>query len=192
MRGALAAGVMALLAACSTVRVPSFPMQALASPHAVKGKFYLAEDGTIEKYTVYVTREGIPDWVHKMADEKLGQGPDKSYEVELYADRSEVYEVRRTIGGRERELSVKRDGSLMYVETQLEEKEVPEPVRAAVAGVKGFAAETYALKEGPGLNEYQVRGKIGGVAHRVRVTPGGKIVAVQKQLPGAVEVAVRR
>ena len=167
-------------------------MQALASEHAVKGKLYLAADGTVEKYTVYVTRNGIPDWVHQMADEKIGLGTDESYEVELYADGSEVYEVRRTVEGRALELSVKRDRTLKYIERQLDETDLPEPVLATVRGVANFSAERYAIKEGPGLEEYHIRGKIGEVDHRLRVRKDGHLVAVQRQLPGAFEIAIRR
>lgn len=191
MRSAAAMLILVMGACSSSARMPEFPLEALASPHAVKCKLYFAADGTVEKYTVYVTRSAIPDWVHKLADEKLGAGQDESYEVELYADGSEVYEVRRNVGGRMLELSVRRDRTILYIERQIDEKDLIEAVRAALRGLPNFSPERYAYKESAGFGEYNIRGKIGETPYRVRIRPDGTLVAVQKQLPGSVEIITR-
>lgn len=64
----------AVLSACSNTTVPQFPLQVLQSVRAVRAKACIAADGRIEKFTVYVTRDAIPDWVHSMADQELGPG----------------------------------------------------------------------------------------------------------------------
>jgi len=209
MKHTLAFMVSACLAACSTPsrsdgsmqgrsgdgspnRIPEFPMKALQSPHVMRGKLYLAADGKVEKYTVYVTKDGVPAWVHEMADEKIGKGEPHSFEVEQYDDGSNVYEVKRKVGGKLMELSVRTDRSIKYIERQLEEKDIPEAGRAVIKSVANFMPEGYFIKEGPAMAEYQIRGKIGELQHRIRLRKDGSLVAVQKFLPATFEIAVPR
>jgi hypothetical protein len=178
--------------AASEARIPEFPLKALSSPAAIKAGLFVSKDGTLLRYAVDVGREGVPDWLHAMADEKIGKGEDVVYEAELYPDGSEVYEVYRMIGGKEVQLSVDhRDRSVKYIGTQLVEKQLPEKIRATLGGVDGFEAEKIIFKEGPRFAEYHVKGKIGGVPHRVRIGGDGKLLSVQRRIPAEIEVAVQ-
>ncbi len=171
-------------------QIPDFVLTAYRSEHLIRAKMYIGTDGRIEKYGAYVTKEGIPDWVHQLADEKLGQGKDEEYEIETYADGSEVFEVRRCVADKSNELSVKRDRSLKYIERQLDAGELPEAVRNTVRSISNFAADRYAVKEGPHLKECQVRGKIGDVPYRARIKEDGRLVALQNKVEGSFEIAI--
>src|SRR6185503_6705169 len=77
--------------------LPEFARRSLASPHARKAALVVSPAGRISKSTVYVAREGIPSWAHAMADDTMGKGEDLAYEVEVYPDGSEVYEIYRKV-----------------------------------------------------------------------------------------------
>lgn len=200
MRSGMA--LVVLLAACGTVpirpsmnsqeapSVPEFVLEACRSDHLQRAKVHIGADGRIEKYVAYVAKDAIPAWVHEMADEKIGTGQDEEYEIETYADGSEVYEVRRCVGDKSHELSVKRDRSLKYVERQLDENELPEAVRAAIRDLSDFALQRCAVKEGPNLKEYQITGKIGDRPFRARIQEDGALVALQKKIEGGFEIAL--
>lgn len=172
-------------------RIPEFPMKALASPAATKAGVFISKDGTITRYAVHLGREAMPEWIHAMADEKIGKGEDLTYEAELYPDGSEVYEIYRKVGEKEKQLSIHRDRSLKYLGTQLEERELPDKVRTTVKGVKGFTVEKCIFKEGPSFAEYHLRGMIGGVHHRIRIAPDGNLIAIQRRIPAEFEVSVQ-
>jgi len=175
----------------SKARIPEFPMKALASPGASKASFFVSRDGTITRYAVHVGPEAMPEWITKTADEKIGKGEDLEYEVELYPDGSEVYEVYRKVDGREMQLSVHADRSVKYVGKQLDVKDLPEKVGAALRGVKGFTAEKCMFKEGPKFAEVHVKGNVAGAPHRVRLSGDGRLLSVQRRIAGEVEVAVQ-
>lgn len=175
----------------SKARIPAFPMKALASPGATRANFFVSKDGTITRYAVHVGPDAMPEWITKMADEKLGRGEDFEYEMELYPDGSEVYEVYRKVDGREKQLSVHHDKSVKYVGKQLDEKELPEKIGAALRGVKGFTAEKCMFKEGPRFAEYHIKGTLGGSPHRIRLSGDGRLLSVQRKVAGEVEVAVQ-
>ena len=187
----LIAGSLAWQSQESRPRIPDFPMKALASPSAVRANFFISRDGTITRYTVHVGPEALPEWITKMADEKIGKGNDLDYEIELYPDGSEVYEVYRRIDGRELQLSVHADRTVKYVGRELDPKELPEKVAAAMRGVKGFIAEKCIHKEGPKFVEVHIKGSIGGLPHRLRISGDGRLLSVQRRLPGEFEVAVQ-
>jgi hypothetical protein len=175
----------------SRARIPDFPMKALASPGASRANFFISRDGTITRYAVHVGPEALPDWITKMADEKIGKGNDLDYEVELYPDGSEVYEIYRRVDGREMQLSVHADRSVKYVGRELDPKELPEKVAAAMRGVKGFIAEKCIFKEGPKFAEVHIKGSLGGSPHRIRLSGDGRLLSLQRRLPGELEVVVQ-
>jgi hypothetical protein len=172
-------------------RIPAFPMKALSSPAAKKAGIFVSKDGTITRYTVHLDREGVPPWLHDMADEKIGKGDDLAYEAELYPDGSEVYEIYRMVAGKEKQLSVEKDRTVKYVGTQVGETELPDRVQATLQGVKGFFFEKCILKEGPRFGEYHVKGMLRGVPHRIRIATDGRLLAVQRRIPAEFEVAVQ-
>lgn len=177
--------------AASKARIPEFPMKALASPGATHASFFVSRDGTITRYAVHVGPEGLPEWIPRMADEKIGKGEDLAYEVELYPDGSEVFEIYRKVGGREKQLSVHADRKIKYLGTQVEEKDLPENVGASLRGVKGFVMSKGILKEGPGFAEYHFSGRMGDTPHRVRLSGDGRLLSVQRKVAAEVEVAVQ-
>lgn len=170
--------------------IPDFIHQQLASPHALRAKLYVAADGHVRKYAVYVTKEAIPAWAFEMADAELGQGEDKEYEVEQYEDGDQVYEITRLVDGAEKELSVKLDKTVKYVETPIAPDALPAPVKAAVEGVSGFVPEQYLAKKGPDLEHYQVKGTKDGARYRLDLAADGKIESQSRDLDAGLVVDV--
>lgn len=171
--------------------IPDFTLKAWTSQRARKANLFVDRTGRIIRSSAHVDREGIPDWVHALADEKLGKGEDAAYEIEVYPDGSEVYEVYRTIDGRERQLSVRAgDRKLYYLGTMVDAKDLPANAARALSGLKGFQVEKCVLKEGPSFTEYHVRGFRDGVPYRVRLAKDGSMIAAQKRIPAEIEVAM--
>jgi hypothetical protein len=169
---------------------PAFIQEQLRSPHAVRAKLYIAPDGQVRKYAVYLTAEGVPAWVLELADKELGQGEDKEYEAEQYENGDQVYEVTRTVDGQDKELSVKLDKTVKYVETEIAADALPEPVKAAVEGVEGFAPERYLTKKGPELEIYQVKGTKDGKKFRLDLDADGRITSQSQELDASFVVDV--
>lgn len=169
-------------------RLHPFIQEALASPHATRTNFFVAADGRIVRSTVYLAKEGLPDWVHEMASEKLGKGEDLAYEVEVYPDGSEVYEVYRKIGGKEQQLSVRPDKTVYYIGTEHAEDALPAAVSTALGGHKGFVVRRCIAKEGPTFFEYHVKGRMKGHAYRARISKDGAMIALQRVLPSEIEL----
>ena len=172
-------------------RIPDFPMKALALPSATRAGMFVSRDGTITRYTVHVGPEAIPEWVSRMADERIGKGEDLEVEMELYPDGSEVFELYRMIDGREKQLSVHADKTVKYLGRQVDEKDLPDKVGATLRGIRAFAPEKIIFKEGPRFSEVHVRGRIAGVPHRVRISGDGRLISVQKKVPAEVELAIQ-
>ena len=172
-------------------RIPDFPMKALAQPTASRAGLFVSRDGTITRYAVHVGPEVFPEWVSKMADERIGKGEDLDYECELYPDGSEVFEIYRMIDGREKQLSVHADRSVKYLGRQLDEKDLPDRVGATLRGIKAFAPEKIIFKDGPKFAEYHIRGRIASVPHRLRISSDGRLLSLQRKIPAEVELAVQ-
>jgi len=175
----------------SLIQLPALPWKALASPHARKTNLWTTNDGRLSRYSVVVDKAGLPDWVLAMADARLGRGPDLEYEIELYPDGSEVYEIYRKVDGRERQISVKADRSLYYVGTELDPGKLPDAVTGAIRGLKNVVVEHCLLKEGPQVAEYHLRATVEKTPCRIRVSKDGALLAVQRKIPGEVEVPLR-
>ncbi|HVE38283.1 MAG TPA: hypothetical protein VNM14_00260 [Planctomycetota bacterium] len=173
-------------------RIPEFAMKAFAAPTASKAGLFITKDGAITRYAVHLGREDVPVYLHSMADEKIGKGEDITYEAEIYPDGSEVYEIYRRVEGKEKQLSVlHRDRSIKYVGTQMEEKEIPEKIQAAIKNVKGFTFEKCIFKEGSRFAEYHVKGLIAGTSYRARIGREGNLLSLQRRIAGDFEVAVQ-
>jgi hypothetical protein len=169
--------------------LPEFARRALVSPHAQKASLFVSPAGRISKSTVTVTREGIPGWVHSMADESMGKGEDLAYEIEVYPDGSEVYEIYRKVDGQERQLSVRADNrKVYYLGTELKENELPASVADTLGRYKDFRPGKRIRKEGPGFFEIQVKGERNGVPYRLRFARDGSLLAAQKKVPAEIEV----
>jgi hypothetical protein len=175
----------------SLLQLPAFPWKVLSSPHARKANLWTTADGRLSRYSVVVDKAALPDWVPAMADARLGRGPDLECEIELYPDGSEVYEIYRKIDGRERQLSVKADRSLYYVGTEQDPGKLPDAVAAAIRGLKDVVVEHCLLKEGPQVAEYHLRASVEKAPCRIRVSKDGALLAVQRKIPGEVEVPLK-
>lgn len=173
-------------------RVPEFPWAALKGPHAVKVKVYVAPDGSFAKWTVHVTRAGMPEWVHPIADQELGKGEDVEYEVEQYASGDTVYELTRRVGGKRIEVSLRStDHKRVYIERKdLELDALPAPVKQAVASVAGFVAKACSTKTyvSPASTLHEVEGELAGAPYTIFVTPEGKITVRRTTLTAEVKV----
>lgn len=174
----------------SDAKLPKFIMEALSSPHALKAKLYVGKDGTIDRSKVFLARAGMPEWIHAVADEKLGKGEDVSYEAEVYADGTEVFEVVRRIDGKPKKISVRRDKTVRYVETTVDKASAPAEVAATLAKLEGFQADEWRRREGDNLSEFHVRGSVVGIPHRARLRADGTLLAVDKHLAAELEVAI--
>ena len=165
-----------------------FITDALNSPHALKGKLYVSRDGTVERSKVYLKKEGLPDWTHQVADEKLGKGEDIAYEVEVYGDGTEVFEIARMVKGKPKKLSLRRDRQVRYVESIVDRTSVPAPVLATVTKIEGFHVGEFHHREGEHLSEFHARGTISGVPHRAQIRADGSLLSLSRPLPAEMEV----
>jgi len=172
----------------AAVGIPDFIQEHLSSPHAVRAKLYVGADGQVRKYAVYVTKEAVPAWVFEIADKELGSGEDQELEVEQYENGDQVYEVTRVVDGQVKEVSVKLDKTVKYVETAIAPDALPAPVKAAVEGVAGFEPEQYLIKKGPELEAYQVKGKKDGASHRLDLSADGRIISQSRGLDAGLVV----
>jgi len=169
--------------------IPGFVLDALHSDGAKSVKIYLAKDGTVRKSAVYVTKESLPNWVHALADEKLGQGEDEEYEVEQYGDSHQVYEITRKVDGVSLELSVAVDKTLLYVEKKLAAKDLPEKVAAVLKEREGFTLDEAEAKTFPdGKMEYELEGKQGGFDVQLKVSADGEILSQGRMFTAKVTV----
>lgn len=169
-------------------RLHPFIAKALASPHAIKANFFVTAEGRVVRSSVHVKKEGIPDWVHAMADEKIGQGEDLEYEVEVYPDGTQVYEVYRKVDGKERQLSAAVDRTVYYIGLEQDVASLPAEAASTLAKLEGFEAKRCVLKEGATFHEYHVKGTLNGGELRARLGKDGRLIALQRRLPSAVEV----
>jgi len=164
------------LGACAApggARIPNFVLQEMTGAHAQRAKLYVATDGHMRKFTMYVSRDAIPDWVHTMADEKIGSGVDASYEVEQYENG---------------ELSVRTDKSVKYIETWLDPEVLPDPIKTTLAETAGFVLERASIKQGPAMKVYQLRGRKDDVEHRLVFSETGDLIHTSRTLPAKLEL----
>lgn len=187
---ALSLGPLAFAQDTPPPKFPKFIMDALSSPHALKAKIYVARDGTIERSKVYVMKDGIPAWAHAVADDKLGKGDDLAYEVEVYADGTEAFEISRLIGMKPKKVSIRRDRQVRYVETIVDKASLPAAVAATLGKVEGFRAVEIHRREGENLSEFHVKGIQGGAPHRVMIRADGSLQSVSRHLAAEMDVAV--
>jgi len=175
-------------AAPGAAGIPDFVLQEMTGAHALRAKLYVATDGHLRKFTIYVNHDAIPDWVHTMADEKIGSGADASYEIEQYENGDQVYEISRIINDHPVELSVRTDKSVKYIETWLDPEVLPASIQAAMAETAGFVLERASIKEGPGLKVYQLRGTKDDVEHRLVFSDAGELMYTSRALPAKLEL----
>jgi hypothetical protein len=169
-------------------KLPKFIVDALASPYALRARLHVSRDGTIERAKVCLKREGLPEWTHDLADEKLGKGEDISYEVEVYGDGTEVYEICRQVDCYPQKVSMRRDRNFLYVETGVDASVLPEAVSTTLSKILGFKPEEYYRRDGDGTSEYHISGALLGIPHRARIMADGTLCILEKQLAAELEI----
>lgn len=169
--------------------IPAFPLEALQGPHAKSAKLYVKTDGTIRKYTVYVERAAIPDWVHAMADKEIGKGEDVEFEVEQYENGDKVYEVTRLVDGKKVELAVSVDRKKLYTEVKdLPLESLPAPLKKTADGIAGFTLKSWETKEKPSGKIHELHGELEGKPYTLYVADDGTIQSRRTQLPAKLNV----
>lgn len=185
------------LAACggppTAGQVPDFPLVALQGPHAQRARVYVDTDGSFYKFAIYVGRDGVPSWVLAMADEKIGRGEDKEFELEEYVSGARVFEITRIIDGREVEIAIRADKTFLYVERKGEPGDLsalPPEVKIAVDQIDGFTPNRVVIKEGPHTpRAIKVEGTIGEEQHAHYFAPDGQRMKSRRTLPAVVVLA---
>ncbi|MFN3200318.1 MAG: hypothetical protein ACE366_18110 [Bradymonadia bacterium] len=169
-------------------QLPEFPMQSVKADQAEKMKLYAGPNGEIEKFSVYVKAEAVPQWAHDMADKEIGKGEASSFEVEHYADGKQTYEITRKIDGVKTEISFSTDKSINYVEKAIDCSATPEKVQAAAKAVAGFNLEECESKKTGDMMAYEVEGKLNGMGHSFEFKADGTLVTRRKTIMGKMEV----
>lgn len=158
----------------------------LNAPGIERAKLYLDDQGKIIKVATYITKDQLPEWFIALADKELGMGADDSYELELYSEVGKVYEITRVINGLKVELSVRADNKrVYYIERELPEAELPEPIKAALAGAE---VTRRALKTIGDAQQYHIRHMKNGQEHRTVFNAQGEPLLSQRLLPTVVEI----
>lgn len=170
------------------VRIPEFIWKALSSPGATKLGLWTGSEGQILRYSVHVDKGAMPEWIHALADQKIGKGEDLEYEIEIYPDGAEVYEIYRRVDGLEKQLSVKADKTVYYIGTEVEPGRLPDAAASALRTMKGVTVGKIVLKEGPSASEIHVKAVQEGAPVRLRMSKSGRLLAVQRKIAAEIEV----
>jgi hypothetical protein len=191
---------MAMFAGCASTSagggnagLPAEMTSLLREGKVDRTRTYLDMAGRVEKTAFYVGAADLPKWVLDEAERRLGQGIGEGddYEVEHYPEHGLVYEVKRVVAGKARELSFKADRSLLYEEVEVERSELPDPVRSQLGHgeAAGFALKS-AVKTtwGDGTVQWQLKLIKNERQHRQRFDKDGVLVSNSVEAPGKVEI----
>jgi len=182
------------LAGCASTAPASLDPRSLDAMRAgTKAELHLAQGGQVTKVEVYQLGPGqTPEAIRKLAEEQLKGGQIKSYEYEILADGSEVFEVEAVMpDGLTCEVSGGRDGKLAYKECQVAIDKAPDAIKkAALAVIDGEIVEVE-HKQGQGLDEYSVEIRHGGALHKIKLTPAGQVIAHLLKVPAEIVVPVK-
>lgn len=154
---------------------------------------YLDMAGRVEKTAFYVVAADMPKWVLDEAEKRLGQGvgDGDDYEVEHYPEHGLVFEVKRVVSGKARELSFKADRSLLYEEVEVERGELPDPVRAELerGEAAGFTLRSAVRTAwASGTVQWQLKLMKAERQHRLRYDKDGVLISKSVEAPGKVEI----
>lgn len=145
--------------------------------------------------TVPVPMEELPEAVRATAATTL-PGAEFARAEERAKDGKSYYRLKGRVEGKEYELRLKPDGSLLRAE--LPAAAVPEPIRKAAAGaVEGFEIEKASrrLDEEEHPDFFEIEGQAGGDDYDVTVSAAGEILEVQMptaRIPEAVRAAAEK
>lgn len=187
----------AALAGCASqpdprpAALPAFVIDALQAPTAQRAKLYVGADGTLSKVVAYVDAAAIPDWVHTIADEQLGAGENREFEIEQYADGTRTYEVTRTIDGRKAELSVSVDKVVRYVERELAPEAIPAAVKQTIDGMAGVELVRVEHKKGPEIEVFDVVATRSGKEIRFELDAAGAVKTRARRIPAVLQIEQR-
>lgn len=173
--------------------LPGEMMELLRSGKVLRARLYLGERGELVKTAFYVEASSMPGWVMEQAEATLGvaAGADDVYEVEHYAAYGLVYEAKRAVEGRAREVSFKADKSVLYVERELGREELPAPAQEAIGRAEAAGARlTYVsrVEYAGGEVKHQAKVMRGERQERLLFDAQGALVSRSVEAPGKVEI----
>lgn len=149
------------------------------------------EDGNALQIEYHVDPSVVPAAVRAAMDELHPGGRAIGAEKE-YVGATLYWEVTKEIGGREVEAMFQPDGTLHSEELAVSASAVPPAVQAAVA--KRMSAEVAQWEEirdeSRTLVEYHAKLSTGGKKYKLRVSPGGEILGVVREVPAEIEMPV--
>lgn len=173
--------------------LPSEMTSLLRDGKVNRTRTYLDMAGRVEKTAFYVGAADMPKWVLDEAERRLGQGvgDGDDYEVEHYPEHGLVFEVKRVVAGKARELSFKADRSLLYEEIEVERGELPDPVRGQLerGEAAGFTLRSAVRTSwADGRVQWQLKLMKAERQHRLRFDKDGVLVSKSVEAPGKVEI----
>lgn len=173
--------------------LPGEMVELLRAGKVLRTRLYLGERGELVKTAFYVEASSMPAWVMEQAEAELGApgGADDVYEVEYYAVHGLVYEAKRTVEGRAREVSFKADRSVLYVERELGREELPAPAQEEIGRVEATGARlTYVsrIEYTGGEVKHQAKVMRGERQERLWFDAQGALTARSVEAPGRVEI----
>lgn len=172
-------------------RIPDFVWKAAKSQETQKIEMKIGPCGKLARVSATVAKANIPEWVLKLADDKIGKGEDKSFEVEVDDQGEEVYEVTRNINGLEVELSAKaKSQTFKYIERQVQWEVLPAPIRAEVEKMSGFQTKEAGMKEGPGIKEFEIEGRWNDAEYSLYFDEAGKLLGKYLLPKAEVKIAL--
>lgn len=169
---------------------PAFGETAATAAGVRELRVYLGREGAVRGLAVYhLDADRIPPSVRELGEKHFPGAPLAYYESEWHAGTGAVFEVEYDLGGGATgEVSARADGRLIYVEKPLALEALPSAVRAAaVARVPGElkGAET---KQGPHVDQIEVKIEHEGRTHVLVLTPAGEVVWHGLRFPAKIEV----
>lgn len=149
------------------------------------------DSGAVTKLALrHADAQLVPRPVVQLAESKFPGAKLDAYELESYADAPVVHHVVvQTADGKRCEVSAFPDGKERYVECQVEQGALPEPViktvRDAVPGANIVGAKKKTTASG---TEFQIETKNDRKQFFFRVQPDGELIGRAVRIPAVVEL----
>ncbi len=158
-----------------------------------KVKVNVDRDGGLRYMAVYHRDESkIPEAVLKAKPAEFEGGEVMYYESEHYAELGRVFEVQYKLkDGRECEHSAKADGTHVYTECKLDEKDIPPKVMAGATGKMAggvVVKEAEHTKRADGSEEYGLVFEFEGAELKYYVAPDGTVKRRERRIPALLSV----
>jgi uncharacterized membrane protein YkoI len=146
--------------------------------------------GKMTEVEFHISPGQVPEVVRQAMD-KLHPGGAFTGAEKEWNDGKLYYELTREVKGMEVEAMFTPDGQLYQQEIEVAQSSVPAGVqtaaRAALSGGKVRKWEEIRDADNA-LIEYHVKMARGGMNYKVKVTTGGRVTHVYREIPGEIEV----